>query len=195
MEKDNEILKRLNSITDKEWREIVDRLTKWVRFKLWGKITFGAHSDYNLGGNPIDFYVDGAIEKLFSLEWEWKYEKYTLLKQLQAIAGSMISENVRKYSTKEEMVIPVEDEKLIFLIEKNSYEEYDDSNYQLFLDTLSICTNDDEELQLYSTAVLTCNSFDEISNELGWDKSKLYTMQKKLTCRIIKHLETKKNSK
>ncbi len=192
MEKDNEILKRLNSITDKEWMKIVDNLTKWVYYKLKGKTLFGAHSEENLGIKPTEYYVDGAIEKLFSLEWKWKYEKYTLSEQLQAIAGSMISENVRKYIAKEETIIPTEDEKLNFLLEKNSSEEYDDGTYQLFLDALSFCTNDDDELQLYSAAILTCSSFDEMSDELGWDKSKLYVLQRKLARRIIKHLETKK---
>ena len=194
MEKDNEILKRLHSVTDKEWIGIVDSLTKWVYFKLNGKTLFGAHSEHNLGVTPINYYVDGAIEKLFSLEWKWKYEKYTLLEQLQAIAGSMISENVRKFKTQKVINTPMKDIELYSLIGKNNAEEYDDSVYQSFLDTLSICTSDDEELLFYSVAVLTCNSFDEMSKELDWDKSKLYTMQRKLARRIIKYLETK-NSK
>lgn len=61
-----------------------------VGMKLRFKTQYGAHSDYNLGGNPTAYYVDGAVEKLFTGEWKWKQEKYTLLEQLQVIAGSMM---------------------------------------------------------------------------------------------------------
>jgi hypothetical protein len=192
-DKDDEILERLHSITDKEWKEIVNNLTKWVYFKLKGKTLFGAHSEQELGMYPANYYVDEAIGKLFSLEWKWHFDKYPILEQLQLIAGSMISENVRKFKTKKGTIIPTEEEDLIYLIEKNSYAEYDDEIYQIFLVTLSACSNDDEELELYSAAILTCNSFDEISDELGWDKEKLYKLQRKLQRRMIKYLEKRDN--
>jgi hypothetical protein len=194
MEIDNEILEKLHSITEKEWREIMDNLTKWVYFKLKGRILFGAHSEQILGIIPSDYYVVGAIEKLFSLEWKWQFEKYTIFEQLQRIVGSMMFENIRKYKTKKEEIILMADEELITIIENNSVEEYDDETYQSFLDALSECTNDDDDLQLYSLAMLECNSFDEMSNELGWDKPKLYVLQRKLGRRMIKYFENKKNN-
>jgi hypothetical protein len=194
MGNDNEILEKLYSITEKEWKEVVNALTKWVYFKLKGKTLFGAHSEQNLGISSVDYYVDGAIEKLFSLEWKWKFEEYTIFEQLQRIVGSMMSTNVEKCKTQKEEIIFLENEDLISIIDKNNVEEYNDEIYQAFLEALSACTIDDEDLQLYALAISEYNSFDEISRELGWEKSKLYRLQKKLTRRIIKYLETKKNN-
>lgn len=192
MENDKEIRKRLDAISDKEWIDIIDKLTNWVSWKLKRKTLSGAHSEQNLGVNPVNYYVTEAISKLFAFEWEWKFEKFTLLEQLQRIAGSIISANVVKFKKQKGEIVPTEDEILDALLEKNSSEEIDDNNYQLFLNALSECTKDDDELQLYALAIHECNSFDEMSKELGWDKAKLYVLQKKLTRRIIKHLETKK---
>ncbi|KAA6303896.1 hypothetical protein EZS27_044461 [termite gut metagenome] len=69
------------------------------------------------------------------------------MRQLQRIVGSMMSENIRKYETKEEKIILMADEELITIVDKNSVEEYDDEMYQSFLDALSECTNDDGDLQ------------------------------------------------
>jgi len=194
MERDKEILERLNSITEQEWKEIVNNLTKWVHFKLLFKTSSGAHSEQYLGISAIDYYIGGAIEKLFNLQCLWQYEKFNLLEQLQRIIGSMISESVRKFKTKKGISIPTEDTELNSIIENCDTEENEeDNNYQLFLNALSVCTTDDEELQLYTTAMYACSSYDEMSKELDWDKSKLYAMQRKLARRIIKYLQTKKD--
>lgn len=193
MNKDKEILKRLHAITEKEWLEVIDKLTVFVRFKLIGKTIFGAHSEQNLGVKPVEYYVDEAIGKLFSLEWEWQFEKYSLIDQLKRIVGSMISTNVESYKNKKEKVFPTENETLNILSEKTNIDnENDDVTYRLFKEALEGCSQDDEELQLYVMALDECNSFDEMSTELGWDKKKLYSLQQKMTRRVIKYLETKK---
>jgi len=71
---DKEILKQLNAISDNEWLDVIDKLTTYVHFKLKGRTIFGAHSEQNLGINPVEYYVDDAIGKLFSLEWKWQFE-------------------------------------------------------------------------------------------------------------------------
>ena len=106
MEKDNEILERLHAIKDKEWLEISDKLTVFVHFKLKGwKILRGAHSEQNLGVEPVEYYVGEAIGKLFGLEWEWQFEKYSLIDQLKRIVGSMISTNVENYRKKRGQIL------------------------------------------------------------------------------------------
>lgn len=193
MDKHEEILKRLHAIPEKEWLDIVDKLTKFVYFKLKGKTIFGAHSEKNLGVEPIDYYVDGAISKLFGLEWEWQYEKYSLLEQLKRIVGSMISTNVESFKKKKEKELPTEDEIINVIIEKNNTDnEGDNEIYELFKKALEECSKDDEDLQLYAMALDECDSFNEMSKELGWDKKKLYSLQQKLTRRVIKYLETNK---
>jgi len=193
MDNHKEILKRLHAVPDKEWLDVVDKLTTFVHFKLKGRIIFGAHSEKFLGVEPVEYYVDGAISKLFGLEWEWQYEKYSLLEQLKRIVGSMISTNVESFKKKKEKELPTEDEIINVIIEKSNADNKDDDDlYELFKKAIEECSKDDEDLQLYAMALDECSSFDEMSDELGWDKKKLYSLQKKLTRRVIKYLETNK---
>jgi len=191
MDNDKEILQHLNSITDIEWMDVVDKLTIYVHFKLKGRTLFGAHSEQNLGGNPVDYYVDEAIGKLFSLEWKWQFEKYSLLEQLQRVVGSMISTNVKKLKTKKEDIILMEEDKLISM-DKSEINDYDVEYYEIFKNALEECSKDDEDLQLYVMALDECISFDEMVTATGFEKKKLYVLQKKMTRRVTTYLETNK---
>jgi hypothetical protein len=191
MDNDKEILQHLNSITDSEWLDVVDKLTTYVHFKLKGRTLFGAHSEQNLGGNPVDYYVDEAIGKMFSLEWKWQFDKYSLLEQLQRVVGSMISTNVEKFKTKKENIILMEEDKLISL-EKSEINDYDVEYYEVFKNALEECSKDDEDLQLYVMALDECISFDEMVTATGFEKKKLYVLQKKMTRRVTTYLETNK---
>ena len=191
MDKDNEILKQLDAIPDREWHKVVDKLTTYIHFKLKGRTLFGAHSEQNLGVNPIDYYVDEAIGKLFSLEWKWQFKKYSILEQLQRIVGSMISNNVEKFKAKKKPISLIEEEQLAVLAE-NKFDDETSEDYEKFKDALEKCSQDDEELQLYIMALDECNSFDEMVEVLGFEKKKLYSLQKKMTRRVLSYLETKK---
>ena len=131
MDKDKEILEHLNAISDSDWLDVIDKLTTYVHFKLKGRTLFGAHSEQNLGGNPVDYYVDEAIGKLFSLEWKWQYDKYSLLEQLQRVVGSMISTNVEKFKAKKENITLMEEDKLISM-EKYEINHSEDGYYEVF---------------------------------------------------------------
>lgn len=188
MNNDSEILSQLFAIPDKEWVSIIDKLTSYVFFKLKGKTLYGAHTESNLGVEPVSYYVDSAIEKLFSLKWKWKYKKYTIQEQLQIIVGSMLSSNVEKYKTNK-IELSFQNSDVLAISEET--EEFN-ANYELFREALIECSKDDGELQLYVTAFDECNSFDEIVKLLEFDKKKLYTLQKKLTRRITNYLKSKK---
>lgn len=191
MDNDKEILQHLNSIADREWLDVVDKLTTYVHFKLKGRTLFGAHSEQNLGGNPVDYYIDEAIGKLFSLEWKWQFDKYSLLEQLQRVVGSMISTNVEKFKTKKGNITLMEEDKLISM-EKPEINDYDVEYYEVFKKALEECSKDDEDLQLYVMALDECISFDEMVNATGFEKKKLYVLQKKMTRRVTTYLETNK---
>ncbi|MDY0144205.1 MAG: hypothetical protein RBR97_20170 [Bacteroidales bacterium] len=191
MDNDKEILQHLNSITEREWLDVVDKLTTYVHFKLKGRTLFGAHSEQNLGGNPVDYYIDEAIGKLFSLEWKWQFGKYSLLEQLQRVVGSMISTNVEKFKTKKINITLMEEDKLISM-EKPEINDYDVEYYEVFKKALEECSKDDEDLQLYVMALDECISFDEMVNSTGFEKKKLYVLQKKMTRRVTTYLETNK---
>jgi hypothetical protein len=188
---DKEILKQLNAISDNEWLDVIDKLTTYVHFKLKGRTIFGAHSEQNLGINPVEYYVDDAIGKLFSLEWKWQFEKYSLLEQLQRVVGSMISTNVEKFKAKKESIILMDEEKLVSL-EKSEIDGNEVQYYEVFKQALEECSKDDEELQLYVMALDECASFDEMVETTGIEKKKLYVLQKKMTRRVTKYLDTNK---
>jgi dihydroxyacetone kinase-like predicted kinase len=191
MEHDKEILQHLNAISDNDWLDVVDKLTTYVHFKLKGRTLFGAHTEQNLGVNPVDYYVDEAIGKLFSLEWKWQFDKYSLLEQLQRVVGSMISTNVEKFKAKKENITLMEEDKLISM-EKYEINDYEDGYYEVFKSALEECSKDDEDLQLYVMALDECVSFDEMVTATGFEKKKLYVLQKKMTRRVTTYLETNK---
>lgn len=191
MDNDKEILQHLNSITDREWLDVVDKLTTYVHFKLKGRTLFGVHSEQNLVGNPVDYYVDEAVGKLLSLDWKWQFDKYSLLEQLQRVVGSMISTNVEKFKNKKGNIILLEEDKLISM-EKLEINDYDVEYYEIFKKALEKCSKDDEDLQLYVMALDECISFEEMVNATGFDKKKLYVLQKKMTRRVTRYLETNK---
>jgi hypothetical protein len=95
------ILARLNAISDQEWDEICTRCKSLLSKKLH-YTSFGAHSEKELGMPAVDYYLHEAIGKIFSFEWEWKFEKYSIVDQILRIANSLISKNVDKYRLKDE---------------------------------------------------------------------------------------------
>jgi len=192
MNRDKEILEHLKAISDTEWLDVIDKLTTYVHFKLKGRILFGAHSEQNLGVNPVEYYVDGAICKLFSLEWKWQFEKYSLLEQLKRIVGSMMSTNVEKFKAKKENITLMDEGKLALLDKSDIYDD-EDEHYEVFKQALEECSKDDDELQLYVMALDQCASFDEMVIATGYEKKKLYALQKKMTRRVTKYLENNKH--
>lgn len=92
----------LDKISDKEWEEVCTRCKFFLKKKLFNKTSFGAHSEKELGVPAIDYYFEEAVSKIFAFEWEWQFEKYTIVKQIMRIAGSLISKNVDKYRRKAE---------------------------------------------------------------------------------------------
>jgi hypothetical protein len=185
-------IEKLNSVSEKEWQKVIIELVKWVKIKLLYKTIYGAHSDYSLGCDPVKYYVYGAIDKLYDGTWEWKFEKYSLLDQLKAIAGSMMSENVRKTKSKKVTLVSTEMEELVKFSDQNSWEEETNEkemeNEQLFYEALEACSKGDEDLTLYVYALQICRSNDEICKELQWDKHKMYTVHRKLFRRMTNYI-------
>ena len=185
-------IEKLNSVREEEWQKVIIELGKWVKMRLLYKTIYGAHSNYNLGCDPVEYYVYGAIDKLYDGTWEWKFEKYSLIGQLKAIAGSMMSENVRKTKSKKVTLVSTEMEELVKFSDQNSWEEETNEkemeNEQLFYEALEACSKGDEDLTLYVYALQICRSNDEICKELQWDKHKMYTVHRKLFRRMTNYI-------
>lgn len=61
---------RLETVSDKQWREALDELTVYLNWRLAGKTKRGAHSEKELGMPALDYYTEEAVVKL--IEGEWK---------------------------------------------------------------------------------------------------------------------------
>lgn len=95
------IKEQLDCIKDVEWDEICSRVKSFLKKKLH-YTSYGAHSEKELGMPAVDYYLSEAIGKIFSFEWEWKFEKYSIVEQIIRIANSLITKNVDKYRLKDE---------------------------------------------------------------------------------------------
>lgn len=202
MDRKSHISEKLNSVSDKEWGEIIDKLTVFLRFKLKGRVKYGAHSEENLGVDAINFYIEDAIQKLFEHKWDWKFEEYNIIEQLKRIISSSISENVRKEKHKLKdgdkncevfKIIPTDPTILATLIEQQDDSDCEtDQSLKLFEEILIECSKDDPDLELLVLALQETNDSDEIVRQFGWDKTKLYSLQRKLYRRVRRFSEIKR---
>ena len=87
---------RLERVADKEWREALDELTVYLGWRLYGKTEKGAHSEKELGMPALTYYQEEAVVKLIEGEWKWQ-ERFSLGKQLERIAASLITKQCEKY--------------------------------------------------------------------------------------------------
>ena len=78
---------RLEAGGEKDWREALDELTAYLRWRLRGKTRWGAHSERVLGIPALDYYTEEVVAKLIEGDWMWQ-ERYTLGEQLVQIAGN-----------------------------------------------------------------------------------------------------------
>ncbi len=87
---------RLETVSDKQWREALDHLTAYLRWRLKGRTRRGAHSEKALGMPAIDYYEEMAVVKLIEGEWKWQ-ERFSLAKQLEKIAANLITKQKERY--------------------------------------------------------------------------------------------------
>ena len=87
---------RLEAVSDKQWREALDELTAYLRWRLKGRTQRGAHSERELGMPALDYYQEEAVVKLIEGDWKWQ-DRFTLGKQLERIAADLITKQVQKW--------------------------------------------------------------------------------------------------
>lgn len=49
---------RLETVSDKQWRDALDELTAYLRWRLRGKTQRAAHSERELGMPALDYYKE-----------------------------------------------------------------------------------------------------------------------------------------
>ena len=175
--------KRLSGVSEKQWREALDEVTAYLRWRLAGKTQRGAHSEKELGMPALDYYQEEAVVKLIEGEWKWQ-ERFTLGKQLEKIAADLVTKQVQKWERahplqtedgrwKMEDVVPLRKPELIeFTDDIEQYGDAIDDDGQKELDEtyekVFVLVADDKELTLYVEATI----------------QKVYRLQEKLMRRI-----------
>ncbi|MFA7105614.1 MAG: hypothetical protein WC165_10850 [Dysgonamonadaceae bacterium] len=182
----------LLNLSQREWSIVVDRLFKYVFYKLNNKTDFGAHSEHNLMINPADYYVTNAIEKLITGSWKWKRE-FSIDEQLKRIVNSLLSAEIRAYELKHENENILSYDKNPFVLETLIDKDDSDLNHKILFAAMEECTKNDKELRSFVRAYDDCNTFDDMQSKLGWSKKKLYALQKKLTRKIKSYLRSHPN--
>ena len=191
--------KRLSGVSEKQWREALDEVTAYLRWRLAGKTQRGAHSEKVLGMPALDYYQEEAVVKLIEGEWKWQ-ERFTLGKQLEKIAADLVTKQVQKWERahplqtedgrwKMEGVVPQRKPELIeFTDDIEQYGDTIDDDGQKELDEtyekVFVLVADDKELTLYVEAIVHCNRLDELPRYLGVTIQKVYRLQEKLMRRI-----------
>lgn len=189
---------RLEGVTDKEWREALDQVTAYLRWRLKGKTKRGAHSERELGMTALDYYQEEAVVKLIEGDWLWQ-ERFSLGKQLEKIAADLVTKQVKKWERehpwlqedgkpKNEESLPQRKQELIELT--NDMEQFagimDDGQEELdYTYNLAYAlVEDDEELTIFVSAIEHCGNFKDLPEHTGWEMKHVYRLMEKLMRRI-----------
>ena len=189
---------RLETVSDKQWRDALDELTAYLRWRLKGRTQRGAHSERELGLPALDYYQEEAVVKLIEGDWKWQ-DRFSLGKQLERIAADLITKQVQKWERehpfltedgrcKRDDVIPERKPEFIELrdpemlpdtMDDDGQEELDET-YEMVMRLVS----DDKELTVYVEAIRACGHFDEIPAYMGVSVKRVYRLQEKLMRRV-----------
>ncbi len=180
-EQREQISQRLLQVTEPEWKSILKKCYTHVGFRLGKKLKWGAHSEQRLGMPAHDFYTTNAISGLFSFKWYWKFEKFTLEKQLIRIIDSMISTEVEKYKIEQRknrqtyLIEPGQLGLFIDHVEPAKPPEIEElSKYELALE--KVCS-ENPIYQQFIDLKRTDHSYEEISQELKINKNEAYRLR------------------
>ena len=190
---------RLDGVSDKEWREALDQVTAYLRWRLAGKTQRGAHSEQALGMPALDYYQEEAVVKLIEGEWLWQ-ERFSLGKQLEKIAADLVTKQTKKWLREHPNSVNIEnDEKPEngFVRRKPEFIELrdpellpdciDDDGQEELDETYNLVyglVEDDEELTIFVSAIEHCGNFKDLPEHTGWEIKHVYRLMEKLMRRI-----------
>lgn len=190
---------RLETVSDKQWREALDELTAYLRWRLKGRTQRGAHSDRELGMPALDYYQEEAVVKLIEGDWKWQ-DRFSLGKQLERIAADLITKQVQKWEREHpNSSLELRDESLEFAVARRKPEFIELRDPEMLPDTMDddgqeeldetydvvyTLVADDEELTLFVSAIEHCGNFKDLPEHTGWEMKKVYRLMEKLMRRI-----------
>lgn len=183
--------KLFEKLSDDDLRVAFKKCKNHIKIRLKQKTLYGAHTEKNLGENPLDYYFDLAFEKLLSGAWEWKYGR-TLSAQLIRIVDSRISKEVEKVKTNKhrEFQLDYEDIEQTFynLGEMSDDIEAFESDYENKIKLIEEAIVDDNELVDFFEAVREEYKAVEIAELLGKTTKQLGKIKERLLRRVNSHI-------
>lgn len=190
---------KLDAVTEKQWREALDELTAYLRWRLKGRTQRGAHSERELGMPALDYYQEEAVVKLIEGDWKWQ-DRFSLGKQLERIAADLITKQVQKWEREHpwltedgtpksnETVPERKPETSEYTDDMEQYSDILDDDGQEELDetynVVYALVEDDEELTIFVSAIEHCGNFKDLPEHTGWEMKHVYRLMEKLMRRI-----------
>ena len=190
---------RLETVSDKQWREALDELTAYLRWRLRGKTQRGAQSERELGMPVLDYYTEEAVVKLIDGEWKWQ-DRFTLGKQLEKIAADLVTKQVQKWKREHpNSSLELRDESLEYAVARRKPEFIELRDPEMLPDTIDddgqeeldetynlvyALVEDDDELYAFVGAIESCGSFKDLPEFMHCDAKRVYRLMEKLMRRI-----------
>jgi hypothetical protein len=182
--------KKIAKLKDIDWRVALKKCKEHIRYRLFQKTLYGAHTSSNLGKDPFDYYLEIACDKILLGDWEWQ-DKFDLSEQLIRIINSYISKEVEKYTNNKEDAIKYSNLEEEFY--KVPYEETDliqENEYEARLNIIEQAVHGDVELELLWEAIKEGKKRIEIAELLEVDVRRVDKLREKLAAKVkqIKNL-------
>jgi hypothetical protein len=196
MDRKELVLRKLHSLTENEQITVIKQLTLHISSKLRVNSSFdrtksGAHSAYNLGVDPVEYYVGETIKRLYDPgRWDWKFENFTLVQQLIRIANKILSDSVSSYLKNKEKTPSFKNKDISDLYDLNVGNPKDqirEETYQMIKNLAFKVSEDDEMLYFFTTLFFDKKDYHNISDQLEVNIEDVYALKKKLVRRLMKY--------
>lgn len=184
---------KFNQLGDNDLRIALKKCKDHIKIKLRQKTLYGAHSEKNLGSNPIEHYLSLVSEKLLTGQWEWK-DQYSLSEQMIRIANSWISTEVEKSKSEKASSFKIEYKDLENEFYNLGDKEFDTAGFENTvsekLKRIESAINGDDVLEFFWEAVKEGKKRVEIAELLELEPRQLDKLRERFI-RTVRNYEVK----
>ena len=173
--------KRLNKISEQEKTEALKELKDYLILNMKGRTLYGAHSARLLGIDPLDYYIEKALLRLFNGMWEWK-DNRNLASQLKRIASGLLQKQVKKFRNVSEGKSKEDDvwhHMANMDVERMEYREEDDQREQAYDLILELVKGKPARVE-YVLEVMKGGDYDEIAHAMGIEVDEVRLIERRV---------------
>jgi hypothetical protein len=178
--------RKIEQLSDADWKVAMAKCKEHIKWRLRQRTLSGAHSASNLGGDPVDYYLGIAYEKILAGLWDWK-DVFTLAQQMIRIADSYISKEVeKKISTKSEalQIVYKDVEEQFYDLAAPPANDKEQEEMERKLAAIEIAAAGEEDLEFMIEGLKEGKKRAEIADLLGIGVRQLDKLREKLIRRI-----------